>query len=366
MTIAICAATPFQSLNAINLAMHSLDSNARKILFYRNYSSTTEKILHGILQYSIFDEVYEYDLVKKSNKPLYLLNDLIQAINPCLFLRWITKEHIDITKNRIDLITVTSGTEFEVALARIFPNAEIIAFDDGLGSYVGDIVHDHKLKWIWRALGRRTDWIKPSSLYVNNIDFCESTLAEHKVNLASLSSMNEMDKQLLNNIFGMSNSDLYLRRHLIYLSQPINEIGNDLEKIEAKVENCLSKFENECIYRKHPRDMHKTEFEFAEDQTNTLWELVCSEKINDNNILLSLCSSAQIMPKMLYNKEPWLIFVYKLYGLENSYIYIHRFKPIIEMIKSKYKDGSKIIEPVSFVELENIIRNILELNKIEE
>ena len=51
MIIAICAATPFQSLNAVNLAMHSLDSDVRKILFYRNYSSTTDKILQRI--YSI-------------------------------------------------------------------------------------------------------------------------------------------------------------------------------------------------------------------------------------------------------------------------------------------------------------------------
>lgn len=76
MIIAICAATPFQSLNAVNLAMHSLDSDVRKILFYRNYSSTTDKILQRILQYSLFDEVYEYDLVKKDNKLLYLLRTL--------------------------------------------------------------------------------------------------------------------------------------------------------------------------------------------------------------------------------------------------------------------------------------------------
>ena len=73
MIIAICAATPFQSLNAVNLAMHSLDSDVRKILFYRNYSSTTDKILQRILQYSLFDEVYEYDcngVQREHNKKL--------------------------------------------------------------------------------------------------------------------------------------------------------------------------------------------------------------------------------------------------------------------------------------------------------
>lgn len=362
MIIAICAATPFQSLNAVNLAMHSLDSDVRKILFYRNYSSTTDKILQRILQYSLFDEVYEYDLVKKDNKLLYLLNDIVQAINPRLFLKWITKKHIDVKKQKIDMITVTSGTEFEVALTRIFQDAKTIAYDDGLGSYVGDIVHDHKLRWIWRVLGRRTDRIKPISLYVNNVEFCESTLSKQKIGLAPLKTMDEEDKQLLNEIFGMGNIDLYADRHLIYLSQPIKEVGNELEKIEKKLEESLEKFENQGIYRKHPRDTHETSLKFTEDQSGCLWEFICGEKINDNSILLSLCSSAQIMPKILYDNEPWIIFTYKVYGLEKSNVYKNRFKPVVDMIKHKYRNKKKIIEPESVEELARVINDIMELN----
>ena len=362
MIIAICAATPFQSLNAVNLAMHSLDDDTRKILFYRNYSPTTDKILQGILQYSIFDEVYEYDLVKKDNKPLYLLNDIVQAINPRLFLKWITKKHIDIKKQKINMITVTSGTEFEVALTRIFPDAKIIAYDDGLGSYVGDIVHDQKLKWIWRVLGRRTDRIKPICLYVNNVEFCESTLSKKKMRLAPLNTMDKEEKQLLNKIFGMGNTDLYSNRRLVYLSQPIEEVSNGLGKIEKKLEESLEKFADQGIYRKHPRDTHETNLKFTEDQSGCLWEFICGEKINDNSILLSLCSSAQIMPKILYNNEPWIIFTYKLYGLEESDVYKNRFKPIVDMIKHKYRSKKKIIEPESVEELTRVINDIMELN----
>mgnify|MGYP007097419141 CR=1 FL=1 len=363
MIIAICAATPFQSLNAINLAMHSLDEDAQKILFYRNYSSTTENILQGILRYSIFDEVYEYDLVKKTYKSVYLLNDLIQAIDPRLFLKWITKKHIDVKEKNFDIITITSGTEFEVALTRIFPDAKTIAYDDGLGSYVGDIVHDHKLKWIWRALGRRTDGINPISLYVNNVEFCESTLSKKKIELTSLNTMNKEDKKLLIDIFGMDDAAFYSNRQLIYLSQPINELGDNLEKIEKKLEECLMKFKNNGIYRKHPRDTHETRLKFAEDQSCCLWELICGEIINDDNVLLSICSSAQIMPKILYDKEPWIIFTYKLYGLEKSNVYKNRFKPIIEMIKQKYRNMNKVVEPGSIKELEEVINYIMKLNK---
>ena len=123
------------------------------------------------------------------------------------------------------------------------------------------------------------------------------------------------------------------------------------------------KFKNNGIYRKHPRDTHETRLKFAEDQSCCLWELICGEIINDDNVLLSICSSAQIMPKILYDKEPWIIFTYKLYGLEKSNVYKNRFKPIIEMIKQKYRNMNKVVEPGSIKELEEVINYIMKLNK---
>lgn len=362
MNIAICAATPFQTLNAINLSMHSLDKATKKILFYRNYSETTNRILENILRYDIFDEVYEYDLVKKDNKFYYIINDLIQATCPRLFIRWITKKHIDVINFDIDLITVTSGTEFEVALTRIFPEANTIAYDDGLGSYVGDIVHDHKLKWIWRFLGRKTDHIKPDLLYVNNVTFCKSTLSKNKKQLSPIALMDKNEKEMYMNIFGNVEDDIYSKKKLIYLSQPTNELGVNLENSEKEINKCLLKFKNQVVYRRHPRDISEKKINFSEDQSSSLWELICEEQLSNDSILLSICSSSQIIPKLLYNKEPWIIFTYKLYGLENSDVYKNRFKPVIEMIKQIYNDKKKVLEPTSIDDLEIIIVNILKGN----
>lgn len=48
MSIAVCVATPFQALNAINLVCNSLTKNDRKVLFYRDYSAESHSILLGI------------------------------------------------------------------------------------------------------------------------------------------------------------------------------------------------------------------------------------------------------------------------------------------------------------------------------
>lgn len=359
MSIAICAATPFQALNAINLVCNSLEKTERKVLFYRDFSVESHDILLGIRKYHIFDCIYEYDLESKSNILKYMTNDAIQAVSPSIFVKWVTKSHIDLNQEEFDTITITSGTELEVALTRIYPNARTIAYDDGLGSYVGDIVHDHKLNFIWRLLGRRTDSIWPETLYINNVEFCDSRLSKNKKKLISLGEADAGFKYMIYDIFNVSDNDLYDLRPLIYLSQPLNELGSNMDRFEDSIENVLSEFEKYGIYRKHPRDSRKTELKFKKDDSNCIWELICGDKIDEDSVLISCCSTAQIMPKILYNKEPWIIFTYKLYGIDKSPVYESRFYPVITRLKSCYKQNYKIEEPESVEDLAKVIRKIL-------
>lgn len=62
------------------------------------------------------------------------------------------------------------------------------------------------------------------------------------------------------------------------------------------------------------------------------------------------------------DNEPWIIFTYKVYGLEKSNVYKNRFKPVVDMIKHKYRNKKKIIEPESVEELARVINDIMELN----
>lgn len=364
MSIAVCVATPFQALNAINLVCNSLTKNDRKVLFYRDYSAESHSILLGIKKYHIFDCIYEYDLERKDNIFKYIINDVVQAVNPLMFVKWITKAHVDLHKESFDKITITSGTELEVALARIYPTASIIAYDDGLGSYVGDIVHDHKLNIIWKLLGRRTDSIWPECLYVNNVEFCDSKLSKNKKKLLTLENTKDNYSSMVYDIFGVSNSSVYDSRHLVYLSQPLGELGANMDRYEDLIENALNEFKEFGIYRKHPRDSRKTMLEFIQDDSNCIWELICGDRVDNNSVLIACCSTTQIMPKILYNKEPWIIFTYKIYGIDKTEFYKTRFYPVITRLRSCYTNKYRIVEPASIEELVKDIREILEKERL--
>lgn len=361
MKIAIIASTPFQTLNALNLVCNTIEKKAQLELFYRNFSFYTNEILLRIREQNIFSYIYEYDLVSKEKRFRYYCNDFIQAVFPKRFIQQLVKEDIDLTKKQYDYITVTSGTEFETAMSRIFPDAKLIAYDDGLGSYVGDIIHDHKLHWIWSLLGRRTDHMKPTCLYVNNRDFCESILAKDIRSLCTYRQMSQDYRNLISYVFGTFDNNLYADRRIIYLGQPLDELEIGLCEIREKIERILQKYREHIIYRRHPREMHDGESCFYEDQAKTIWEIICEESISDEHVLISVCSSTQIMPKVLFDKEPWLIFTYKIFDLKNRDIVEKRFYPIIRKIRQEYRADSKIFEPDSLEELANILYKIRSL-----
>lgn len=360
MKIAICCATPYQTLNAINLVYNILkkDNENEIDLYYRNFSEKTDNILLKIKKYNLFNNIYEYNLVSKEKKTLYYINNLIQAIYPKKFIQDLTVQEINFKKN-YECITITSGTEFEVALTRIYPNAYTIAYDDGLGSYIGDIVHDHKLNILWKILGRRTDKIKPKTLYVNNVDFCESILANEIKELRDFNKYDNYLNKMIKDIFDYSDDNIYNNKRIVYLTQPYEEIDRIITKQIGKVESVLIEFSKYGIVRNHPRYEKNVDIGFVEDRSRNLWEIICETSITDNHILISICSTAQILPKLLYGKEPWLIFTYKIFEYSNEDVIKNKFIPIINKIKNLYTQKNKILIPENEHELNNILKNKL-------
>lgn len=353
--VAICAATPFQTLNAINLAVNVLNDGYEIDLFFRDFREDTHSILNELSKYDFFSNIYVYDLRNKNEGLSYYLNDVEQGLMPKRFIEGLMKTPLKLATKKYDVITVTSGTELEVAFTRVFPRARIIAYDDGLGSYIGDIIHDHKLNIIWRLMGRTTKNIWPECLYVNNDSFCESKLSTNILQLPSLESQPLEYKEIIFSIFGAKKTKIYESKKYVYLTQPLTEIGNDAENVNKMIEQIIEKSGNEAIYRKHPRDFHEINISIDEDRTGCLWELICNSQITDNSVLIGICSTAQIMPKIIYDKEPKLIFLYKLFDFEDSSVVEKRFEPIVKKISSIYRKKNQIVIPSNLTELEALL-----------
>lgn len=357
--IAVCCATPFQIFNALNLVINILKPEMCEIdLFVRNFSVETKRIIEKIKEHDLFENIYEYNLYDKEKKITYYYNDLIQAINPYKFIQSILSEKVDIHNKEYDYITITSGTELEVALTRVFSEARTIAYDDGLGSYIGDIVHDHKLNFIWRILGRRTNRIWPDVLYVNNKKFCESRLAKEIIKLPQLKENKEY-LNIVQEIFDYKVADNYFEKNIIYLTQPLDEI-RIIKNVTLweQFYYVIEKYSDNGIVRIHPRDKEQKKCKLEVDSGDNLWELICAMDLRENHILISICSTTQIIPKILFDKEPYLIFLYRMFRYEDNMIPDGRFTPIVKKIITFYRNKNKIFVPKDVNELEQILQII--------
>jgi hypothetical protein len=110
------------------------------------------------------------------------------------------------------------------------------------------------------------------------------------------------------------------------------------------------------VYRVHPIEKIENSFykNFCKlDKYQNMWEIECQNSITSDHILMSFFSTASFTPKLLYGKEPYLIFLDRLTGYDflNS-------DNLIRGLKSLYKNPKKIMQPKSVDELFEIIENL--------
>ena len=72
------------------------------------------------------------------------------------------------------------------------------------------------------------------------------------------------------------------------------------------------------------------------DTVNNMWELECINTITDKHILVSFFSTVQFSPKMIANKQPYVIFLYKLFLSNLDGLEIPGFEEMIQQLKDKY------------------------------
>ncbi|MBR1443323.1 MAG: hypothetical protein IJ583_07305 [Firmicutes bacterium] len=354
----LVADTPFQLLNIINFRLNTIKNESADLFI--NESGVMQKFANRVIIAEIFENVYTYKRRSKSKKIIYYLYDLKQAALPRYFIDELTSNKFKFNEKDYKFITVTSGHDVEMALVRCFPKAIHIAIDDGLGSYFGDIIHNHKLSFVWKIFGRNMKKIKPICLYVNNAGICESTMCDDVSDLSSLRTSSDDFKSIIRNIFFDECENLYAKYPIIFLTQPLSEIKKSdkcIQLYEEIIKLTKNKLGKNIIIRIHPRDNQDPQIygNIPIDLSSSLWELICANHIESNYILMSVCSSSQIMPKIIYNNEPNIIFLYQIfkeYIKDDVYI---RFNNIFNLIKNYYLNKEKIYLPNNIEEFVSIM-----------
>lgn len=349
MKVAFIVWTPLHLYNVLRYIL-SNDLVGQTDLYYISQSKGMEYYLDNFKKEKIFKTVFSTSSrLLENNRVLWERIGVI--ISPKLYVKHLFGKKS--CSKEYDKLFMSVQTKLNDSIFRANKCNEVIGFDDGTGSYISDlydIPQWKKYNCIKKIKGAPFIDVKEVFLFAPEYRLCEDdSISFRKLEARPLTAE---EKLLIRRIFGQNtNSNL---PECIYLNQPFFESPDYLGHKEREIEiiKLLRRIKNDdWIVRLHPREK-ETDIYYGlfDDNEKNIWEIICEDEITDKHILISSFSTAQFTPKMYFDKEPSLVFTYKLYNdyTENQ---IALYQQLISKLKSKYNNQNRIKEPKTIDEL---------------
>ncbi len=339
--------TPYQVMQAVNFVDHDLEKTRGKadLYIYAQFSSATT-IAENLRGTDIFRGVYLFKPYAVHKGLRSKLATLFRQMAPTFTLSrhkcaaWAPKSY--------GTLYVSFYTSFTDSVRMLSPQATVMQLEDGIGSYYIPNLETQFRSGLYRVMNKVFfgDALSyhPQALYLNRPD-CY-TLGTLKT--AALPPLDHSER--MQQVFGYTENTLYAQCRRVYLTQPLAETaaGGDAAATERSI---LEKFGNDTVIRVHPRQDTQTYAAHTLDTYRNMWELECARQITDDHTLVGAFSTAQFIPKMLYDKEPTVIFLYKLFGnaFENADV-------MIDTLRGMYTHPEKIVVAESLEELDAFLQ----------
>ena len=359
MKIAFVCDTPYQCLNATNLFWNFYRGreDIRCDIYVVDQFAKAAAITESLKNKKLFDNVYFLRREENRFMPQGLKRSLRVAYS-YLNTKNAVRNQFDgeIPKNKYDLIYSSVMTCFVSALIVLNPKAEFCLYDDGTGSYSGDIVANGggtAYKLFSKLTGRGANAARASKLYVNNPDMCNSTAAEE---ICRMPAFTQEYLDVAYEIFGVTKREGKMTG-IVLLTYPAltPESDKDLQDIV----DLMRPYSRQVLVRPHPRELGLERYEgFTVDTKGEMWELMISQMDMEQIALVGTYSTAQITPKLLYGKEPRLIFTYKLANSLSAET-MSRFDVLVNEVCESYSNKDRIMVPKTVDELRECMDTIL-------
>lgn len=364
MRLCFICETPLHVLNSVNYVANQEEFSDAQVDFYigrRFYDS--ENVADRLRRSGIVHNVYTYSMDKK--------NIALPARIKAIFLKKsFIADCIDGPFNSkvLNYDYVHFAFFGPMPYAMVFANkrAKVRYFEDGLGTYVGtSATEDFSLlrKTLYTLTG--TDYtrlFKPEVLFVNNKAMCASHVTEDIRQLPLFACMTPALREQLYYIFGYQKNPVYTERKCVYLSRP-NDFGPaSVDVLDRKIENVLSHFSDDFVLRMHPRQSAFAVGQMQPDTSRNSWELMCIDEITEDHILVGWFSTAQVVPKFILDKEPWLVFYYPIYQRNadtESDVYAS-FDQLVDRLKKSYRAPEKIVTVGAIESLPAALASVIE------
>jgi hypothetical protein len=250
------------------------------------------------------------------------------------------------------------------------PELKLHLIEDGARNYCSQLDHYKTLRKIVKILGME--------LYAD--EFCDTVVFEPKMlhNVPQLSVKNQVQfyknkkaAAVISEIYRDKISEGEIDNNsIIYFDQPIRSGDfSHFQVTESEVFDLLKKTvpDERLKVKTHPKlqrkDMDKN---IVKSQVFEPY-FVKNQEILDNLVLISLSSTALFSPKLIFDCEPTVIFIYKLFDqyfsqqdVKDEFMCFTNgsFDNAIDKLKNLYKNKNKVICVSTMKELEEILKNI--------
>ena len=361
--------TPFQILSAVNI---SLMNNEKADIYIGahfpqaiEYASRLEKI--GIFEkVIIIDEEKIHKKYLKNNRGFFNHLEIAKSylhINEIAKMILVEDTHYEKAYTSSSRIYVGRMVQLYFLKNRI--NTEFIYFDDGEGSYYNKITYSFRfLDILVRIILLGTRGLK--SVVQKKKILLYSPELYKKLNPSSNAevftikpfSAGEGLQTYVNDIFAISEKKLIGESVIIMDTVKTEFIADHLELCYELVVEHFGV--DNVVIKKHPRDTSISDRTYKYYCEYSIpFEALSLNLDMENKVVIALSSTATVMPKIIFNQEPYIVMLYELINIKNESKRTKKQRELFyKQCKAMYNDKGKFNIPKSCVEFENVLKRI--------
>lgn len=353
--IAVFCETPYQTLNALNLVYSEYKEDCILCIYRDMYMSDNkyEITANNIGYVKGVYYVKRGEIIDSLGKRILRRLSVLFGLHHRYLLQ-LSVPHFPMRHEFNRIITMKYATAATYLLHASKSQPEVIQVEEGIGEY---IVHDTVLN---DSIYNINNYV--AHKYVSAPELYENQYVK-SIKKAPYLSENADFLDTINHIFGYRR-DICKYRKYIWFEEPFAK-DYDMPEFDDKEEQCFDVFKqvvsiDDLTIKLHPRSVPHREWA-NEIYSLAPWECYINELTNlEDRVLISVSSTALLTPKLLANKEPYVIFLFKIFKEEmkqiyKEYSYYDELLKFIENIKGMYKDKNRVIVPNSVEELKTIL-----------
>lgn len=347
MKLCFVCETPFQVLNSLNYVMHQDEfPNVQADFYIGKRFHDSEGVAQRLRDLSEVHQVYTYSMEKRN---VSLPARLKAIFAPRQFIADCIDGSFDVKLLDYDYVHLSFFGPMTNTMVFVNKRAKVRYFEDGLGTYVGTSATTgfsllRKTMYLMAGIDY-TRLFKPEALFVNNKAMCKSSVTSDIRQLIPLADADESFLEKLFYVFDYKPNPIYAERKCVYLSRPNDSRKPEIDAMDRMVEEALAAFSDKFVLRMHPRQKDFRVGRMLPDTARTSWELICVNEITEDHVLVGWFSTAQVIPKFILDKEPWLVFYYPIYqrNSETADVVYESFDRMITELKTSYRNPEKVV-----------------------